>query len=494
MEFASVIVTTAGHFTYELLERVYSRRVGQPVTGIVVAQNEASLHRQVILRSAAARLCGPLRHSRIDIMPPLSAKRERGVKVLGNHAGASEVRKAFEAGAGLLNIVTHSDGVDAYFGDVTLCSVGAMTLDGVDGVPRCVARGVCHRHHVTIKQALDANYLMRPIEAAARLIVFHTCRGALAAEALVNPAWGLITGFLDNPRIGAVATTWEMNLLDREDPGRAARPLQRGTVVGQALGEFLDLPAVRARNVRMCLFGDPRLRLPANSAAPRKNERRRWEVGAHLFLQQFLKLQKAQAAADLQPLVLKAGRALSRYLKGRKSGEQTSAEAGRELREALMDVICDKGCATDWQRFAKLERTFSPPFGCPQCGARTQTWIMRIVAQANSRRRVVNCPRCGTIDESPAEYPDLAVWLDQKVLHLRGSLPDGEWSARLLIDPGTEKGESPARRWMAWPAEKDGTPARSIEIGDALEGWPMNLTLVLIHGLCIIAITCNARA
>jgi hypothetical protein len=267
-----VVVTTAGMLTYQLLEQLFGTPNRSQLPGIVFASDEQELFRHVLLRAAASVLCGPVIEERIDIAPILPASalpRARG-RVVGGDSSVEEIRAALGAGAGLLNILTHSDGVDAYLGATTLCPIESLdAADQGSDLPRCVVRGVCHRHPISLTEASRASFLVRPSELAGRLLFFHTCKGVLPVGSLVDPSWSVLARLLHNPRIGAVATTWEMTMLVTADLQRVARSLQKGISVGAGLADFLGLRDVRRRNLRICLFGDPRLRV-----APTKiNER-----------------------------------------------------------------------------------------------------------------------------------------------------------------------------------------------------------------------------
>jgi hypothetical protein len=493
--FASVVVTTTERLTYELLERLSARPPGHNLAGIVVAAGAEALHRQVLLRSAASALMGPLRQARIDVAPTFQLRRgrKRVTRAIGEGAPAGLVREALGAGAGLLNLMTHSDGVDACLGgSTTLCPIEA-TPDWSSGpAPMCVVRGICHRHSMSLTEATLASFLIRPRDVSARLLVFHTCKGILAADSLVDPHSGLLPRLLDQPRIGAVVTTWEMTLMVQQDLDRVAAPLQQGLPVGEALARFLNVRPVRRRNLRMCLFGDPRLRLPASSRITSRTAPTRRDSGDRAFLEAYLHHQRSSRLPNATRLIQE----VARYLAKRRRLRPATDTEGGPTREAILNLFCRFGStpSSDWNQFARIVASVPSPSPCPQCGALTQTWTMRISGPKGPRRRMVNCPRCGFIHDSPADYPHLELRLQGQVLRLAGPRPRGTWSARVMIDPNLATGELPARRWLDWPAGPDGMPVRYFEIGACLEPWPMNITLYLVDGLALVALTCRVRA
>jgi predicted RNA-binding Zn-ribbon protein involved in translation (DUF1610 family) len=493
---ASVIVLLTETLTFELLEQLSARADGEPVPGIIVGENREALHLQVLLRSAAAVLDGASAEERIDISPTLSrSRRRRSARVLEEGATIEAIRDAVRAGAGLLNVMTHSDGVDACFGPTTLCPMesGSTMAPGVSPPP-CIVRGYCHRHNMTLAAARAADFLIRPREVAARVVVIHTCKGALLSQSMVDPRWGMVPQLLNQPTIGAVATTWEMTLLVEQDLDRVAAPLERGVPVGEALGQFLDLPAVRARNVRMCLFGDPGVRLPAPSRPSTKASSPKAEVAGDVaFLEAYNHFQRRSPLPQAAALIRKLEKGLRHYAGGKRPAGLASAV---ETREALLDLICYFGStpSSDWSQFAKIERSVPSRSPCPQCGTRTQTWIMRILWAKGPQRRMVNCPRCGFVNDSPYGSAHLELRMAGGVLQLAGPLPRANWSARVMIDPGLPTGEEPARRWQNWPADLEGQAVRSLDLGDCLQPWPMNISLFLVEDLALQTLTCRVRA
>lgn len=492
--FASVVVTTADLLTYEFLEHLAARPPDHPLAGIVVAADPEALHRQVLWRSAAAFLCGPMREARIDVAPAcvLPRRNPRVSRALDEESTPEETRAALTAGAGLLNVMTHSDGIDAYLGGkATLCPMEFPSRSVSAGdLPHCIARRFCHRHGRKLNDKTLASFLVNPRDLAARLIVFHTCRGLLPQQSLVDPRWSLVWKILDNPRVGAIATTWAMILMVEQDLGRAAAPLQRGVPAGTALAEFQSHPSVSRRGVRMCLFGDPRLRLPAGTVVSRRSRAPRLISGDLAFLQAYMHFKRSSKLPNAPRLI----RIVKKALGGQPCA--TGNPTTRRLREAVLDLFSYFGStpSSDWNRFAEIVRSVPCPWPCPQCGKSTQLWTMQILWTKGSRRRMVSCPRCGFVDDSPAGYPNLQLRLEGTLLRLAGPLPERDWSARVLIDPGLPTGESPARRWLSWPAGPDQMPVRGFDIGRSVERWPMNLTLFIVDGLSLIALTCRVRA
>jgi hypothetical protein len=110
--------------------------------------------------------------------------------------------------------------------------------------------------------------LLSPDAIAARVFVWDTCQGLMLPASVVDPRWGLAPRLFASPAIGAVILTWEPVVSEPSlDP--LARDLARGLSVGRALARLLAGRESRRMGHRMCLFGDPRLRLPRPQAGVR---------------------------------------------------------------------------------------------------------------------------------------------------------------------------------------------------------------------------------
>jgi hypothetical protein len=69
---------------------------------------------------------------RIDIFPTLAVKKLKmpDRMILGGTSESSDIRAALGKGAGVLTAHTHSDGIDAFFGNgMTLCPMDRSPVD-----------------------------------------------------------------------------------------------------------------------------------------------------------------------------------------------------------------------------------------------------------------------------------------------------------------------------------------------------------------------------
>lgn len=210
-------------------------------------------------------------------------------------------------------------------------------------------------------------------------------------------------------------------------------------------------------------------------------------------------MQGVLAPPKLQSIVRKASLALERYedsLRRRRPVENAPRAPGPAMRKAMISLLCHRGSrpSTDWNLFSRQIQNVPSAFPCFTCGRPTRTWVMQVLLKIGSKRRMINCPRCGFIEDGPENYPFLQFRESKGTVHLRGKLPRDSWSAVLLIDPGLNEGEAPSRTWCRWPAARDGAPLEDFDVGKLWQSWPMNVTMVLIERSDLVVLTCNGRS
>jgi hypothetical protein len=457
-----VLVTTTRWMTITLMEALYPLGSAR-IPGIIVGDG-IELHHQVLLRSASGVLRGPLRKSRIDILPTeplgeiLSAERD----VLGRAADPSEVRRALAAGAGVLSLASHSDGVDAFLGDQTLCPMDELAVSpGTTAMPECQITRFCHRHKVPYDDAQTSDLLVRPRDIRARIFIFQVCSGLLLQGAIVDPAWSLAYRLLRNPCIGAVVTPWEYIFSEASEVHLIAADLLAGRSIGEAVGRFVDSDRGRALRQRLCVLGDPGLRLPAQAQRDvddcvtgtttrivhRSYLRATTDVG---FLRGLLDAWDMADRAAAFPSLSRARAAVRDYDDG-----QTHEAAGTRMREAVLEFL---GSATlspymVWTRLSTPLQAVDDD-RCYGCGSPCRTFEGRIGIGEGFRRRLLVCWRCGVVADLPLGFPRLSTEIvNDTVLQLAGDLPRSHWSACVRI---TTPVTAQRRGWM-WPAREDGS-------------------------------------
>lgn len=128
----AVVVTTPPSLTSGLLEFLYADALDGPAPGIICASGPQALRKQVLIRSAAASLCGPVAHPWVDVYPlvELDSLTFRDRRIYGGKASESDIPDALSKGAGVLTMITHSDGIDALIlPTLSLCPLVQMPAD-----------------------------------------------------------------------------------------------------------------------------------------------------------------------------------------------------------------------------------------------------------------------------------------------------------------------------------------------------------------------------
>ncbi|HEU5060872.1 MAG TPA: hypothetical protein VFU21_30285, partial [Kofleriaceae bacterium] len=239
----AVVVTSLDHLSPALTDAVHRGGAGP---GFVVA-GAGPLRRQVLRRAAAARLVTPAAVPRADLHPfaepvarahPVSARGDAG----------DRVRALIAAGAGVLSVLTHSDGVDASLGDLVLCPMGEPVA-GADPArsPSCWSSGICHRLSRPLEEALTSGRIARADEIRCRVLLWNACFTLAYPGDPLDPRWSLLARLLEAPGIGAVAIAPDLSHDTAASLEPLAAALARGVRRGDALGEHNRHPVRRAR-------------------------------------------------------------------------------------------------------------------------------------------------------------------------------------------------------------------------------------------------------
>jgi hypothetical protein len=259
----SVVVTTLGLVSVELLDSLYSPDCGNVSPGMILADTVEALRSQVLIRSAAAALTSALPPLRIDLFPAqaFSATASETGMLLGGSASKPEYVRALSLGASVVSLLTHSDGIDAKLGPLVLCPMQRVPLVFDEArLPTCQITRMCHRLSMPLEQALESGALLSPEAISTRVLVFAVCWGLLLKSSVDDYAWSLLARLLASSTIGAVLTSWEVILVTSDDLAILCKALIAGRTAGEALSEFLRDTGVRQKGIRMCLLGDPELR------------------------------------------------------------------------------------------------------------------------------------------------------------------------------------------------------------------------------------------
>jgi len=504
-EGVAVVVATPEQVTTRVLEDLTSGARGF-MPGLICA--ERHLLRSHALASAAATrgfVQAPARH-RIDVRPLSSIGHlvlpDR--EVLGSRAEGRAFRAAFARGAGVLSLQTHSDGFDALLSpDLTLCTMD-MPHAVQWGVPNlCAETGHCHRYDEPTSVAVKGGRAVFPGDIAARILVLDCCSGLMTADSVGDPCLGLSARLAENPRIGLLITAWEIAFPSPELLEELVSHLCMGVSAGEAVFAFNQSPYARKAGQRLCIVGDPRVRLPnppapaylaALEARAEPPSRELSELGLLTLVASSLKGSPRHERGPAKAAAQRFEQALQERVLMTCAGWHSQARAratAHALRLACLDSLCEgpnvPPISSTWLTASRMcEPTGEAPILCPACG---ECSAASLVAEAQVdppyARRIRHCPRCGVVEDAPLSDALSVSWRGH-VATLSGELPCEAWAARLLAISKRR----PASRWWDWPAASDGRPVRSFS---PTSGWPPGLGYVSLLFMRELALTAFSK-
>ena len=442
-----VVVAAAGLIAYDLLEALYDPRRPGDAPGLIVGADEDELRRAVLIRSAAAALAPrPLKTiTQFELQLPIAEEAEGHHLVIGRLADGARMAARFRDAGDLLVASSNSDGVDANFGAKILC-----TLSGSSGAsshargPICLAAGVCHRLQLPLQQALQSDRLLAPTELAARAALLRLCFGFMPAGALYDYVASFLRPILANPALGVAMTSWETDFTSIGDSDDLIAALARGETAGEAVARFNRSDWAARTGDRLCLIGDPRFAFesrpelpplpapaPAVQAAPvRQPDPARARLD---FLDEYLTAARAARPAGDDEDFARAAAALHMC---RAAPPHEADAAAADMRTAMMTYLLAGGTMPSkiWLSFATPVQAARRAAACLCCGRRATRIEFVAELRDGPRRRLVNCPRCGIVEDAEADAP--AVEWRQVPGEARFALPEGHgaWEAGLKIE------------------------------------------------------------
>ena len=414
--------------------------------GILWAPDRVSLRRQVLVRSAAATL-EPAPGTVIVVSPLTNAP----VTTL-EHLPASSPTPA------MLAVTTHSDGIDAFLGPMaTICAVIDADRAATDlrPAPKCILTGRCHRHDMTIRQALEHTRLVSARHLAARVLVWNACLGIMSDRDGASGGWGLLQQFVSSPSVGAVLITRGIVFTTPGSITALVDSLNRGQPVRSALHEFARTVGVTSQAMmrdRMFLFGDPAtVAQPANLDVPPL----RAAVPAFT--------PAAYHACGHGDAALADHFLLGRTDENRRPDAGESPAGGTDRWSSAPAKLCPRIvaaiAAATWSAWTEAWLSHATLLGeqprrsCAICRGAVWSGIFQPAAQGSEPRHFSNCARCGATDDHPVSR-DVQVEATAEGLRLRHGGPTANWAGAIVSAP---VGDPPI--WCPWPARPDGRPA-----------------------------------
>ena len=477
----------------ELLEFLYTPRKDIiSVTGLIFSENPEQLRRQVLLRTAAAHLNGELESFRIDVHPTLQFghKEWTGVEFMGGMASSNTIRAAVGRGTGLLTISTHSDGVDTKLGkDLTLCPMLEIPkTTSMFFSPVCQTTQFCHRHHLSVSEFLRSDKLLPPEDIAARIFIFNSCYGLRLQSGMIDIGWSLARRFSNSSSLGAIVTTWEVVITKANQTAFLAHNLLEGMSVGEAVALYNKSSEAKILGRhRLCLLGDPRVKLPAvqfNPGESGKSKTAQKEKGRERNNPDAKRSEKIDIIESISKIPLSQveffdvcftflvrhifndhellfiNRALTKigeYKESiRKKSSKKYIEARRsEMLLAILNHLIDQNSLfySTWIPLTDKFSTYTSVEKCKVCQQPVTITNAKIKLSKTFLRRLVICPNCGIIEDSPAALK-LEISLDNQTLKLHGKLPRKKILVKVLLQISNIDSDDTVWDWQLVETDK----------------------------------------
>ena len=462
----AVVVTAPEGLTAELLDWLYDG--GDTIPGIICADPGSPILRQVLVRAAAAALSGSAPAILREVFPtlPLAHGHDGTAEIAGGMADPASRRQMLTAGFGVLTVMTHSDGVDAFLGPgLTSCAMD-KAHPGPSAAPRCVLTGCCHRHDRPVREVLASPTIIPPDAFAAGVLVWDVCFGVMPAGSIVDPRWGIGRRLADSAGIGALVTNWQITLSSPGSASRLGREIAAGTSVGTALRQANHGLPRADRSHRMCLFGDPRVRfapgqLPGNTAAvPTTASCVPAPEPALSLLQSAMRI--AATADDRHAAIAR------RALEATDPGTDLAA-----MRTAVLEYGLSRGKLLESWLLLVQALSPLPNRRCPVCHRRADH--IEAILPPHPARRLLFCAICGIMEDMPVGL-EAGIALVDRTLALSASLPPGPVSAGILV-AAAHPADTIA---LAWPRTADGDLAGQAMLPRQLPPGPLRLSVFLV--------------
>jgi hypothetical protein len=249
------------------MNRLYVEGDHGGVPGLLCAPSPAEL--EEVCRRQAAKLVRPAVQTprRVFLYPTMDFDHiRRGTDLIigGNHSSAG-VLAALSAGAAVLAISTHSDGID-----VTLSSrqFGCPFLTPStmpEPLPQCQVVGRCTRFPAwpTIMDAQKSGRIVPLSGIRADICILLSCSILRLPDGIINPGHALAAALLQQADLGVLVTTWRRERLIQDGAclNGMINALCSGEAVGSVVRSFNDSSLAGELGIKLCVIGDPRFRV-----------------------------------------------------------------------------------------------------------------------------------------------------------------------------------------------------------------------------------------
>jgi hypothetical protein len=492
-----VIMIVSPRLDATLVHFLESAPIGPSSTGVIWSTSRSGLRRQLLVRSAASALNGPLATRTVTLTTEGEIHREAARKSTSHvpHATQTDIIAAVAEEAGLLIVDAHGTGL--YFAlsnELTACAMDRPVWDEALDAPECFITGYCSKAELPIAEAIGSSRIIGPEAFSARVVALMSCQAAFIGSPNLDARWSFLPRLLSTPTLGAIIASHEPLMeLSSVTAANLHAFIAAGTPVGRALAEFHQTPTIAALGVRLLLFGDPLvcaaptgsikllardttqdiLRVPVSLHDP-GGETTEARIALLRSVACVIGRKTAQRAKVTSHVAMSA---LQRFEQAQTQHEMSS-DILRTLQKAILDHLGAIGVRADrgWLGNARLRRD-ARYAQCPSCD-----WPVRpyhATTQFGSSRRLVNCPRCGVaVIDQPVEDN----WrIDAKLprVAIDGQFAYQDWSAAAFIVP--EKAWE--TQTFFWPLPHSNSAERELHLPeDRWPAGPLSVTVAIMQG------------
>ncbi len=494
-----VIVTRLRDITKDLLDAVFQVSLAGFSPGIIAAEDFDSLETQAKLKASqlAQPPLGPCVPLWVDFLPSAkTARNELGDRwVIGGSGSHNEMITGLSVGAGVLRIITHSDGIDASFGKrLTLCGVVANSVtDGNKKPPRCVITGHCHRLDLPSELANSKGLLLKPEDIHARVLIWQTCLGFLIDSDFVNSGLAVGRRLAKSPTIGVFITTCDYIVTSFMDTEQLTSAIALGVPVGRAVGEYHREYARIPLHCRLFIFGDPDFSLPEIenaqlpsveivSSVPEAQED--CQLPRHSqFYSELTVIEQAVRSCPIDlhnqhiPDLLHECNRLLTLLPDEFDREMDSN--GGYIKRCVAHHVLARRCARwidDWSaQSIQIERE-EPSALCKRCLQPADTRRVNLATPGSYPRRMSMCRTCGPIEDVPLKsHCELRIGPAGDCF-VSGIVPESNWFAALIVFS-----DSVEDTFMEqWPADAIGRPLYHFSPNRSWPVGPLRVAFLLV--------------
>lgn len=486
----TVILAHHKDLTASSLERIYTTdQVTAP--GLLLDYADGNFFRQVLFKSLLYRITASTRNDAtvVDFLPTSQTKffMHENFIMGGNDLDAKSIKHILKLKKALLNIVTHSDGIDAYLGKLTLCPLKEIKKQQVSP-PLCISSGICHRTHQSITHVTQKDVLISPSGIKANILLWLTCRGIRLLPSSINPAWGILPVFANNPFIGGIATSWKIIYTNLEMMVKFSSLLNECGTLGKAVAAFNASEQGKTTNLKLSVIGDPNCSFQGNptmeavhqliSGKEIKTVRPENTNTPAYFIQHYLKTICEKNGNGNDEEIRKCLHLLNEQQVEKKQKRQIT----ESLRKRILEIISHQKseAVVDYVKQARHIRISGKKSICPHCQTKTDTHSISFSNEQIEKRWVTICPCCGIIEDRDQQLVPVYLKMNEsKISLVNHTALKTNFDAVVKYDFKLKN----LCKVIEWPKDDKGFPEEHIPLDRELYPGPLYVTLFVLQDL-----------